>query len=452
MKRMIALVLMIACLLALPARADFFTDAVERMQADAPARNAALDERFESGHLVLVPTLGPVAGYGWVSISPAGNSGFVTLDGSAVLTCYEGQAHILHRNSVRGVEDEYGNLDQYLKYAMERPGRLLGEEGIVYSPDGRYAAVYNIDITLVRAQYFIDPILIDLSTGEVFLTATYGNKFKDDETGVVTTATFSADGRYFYYMLFGNTAQYRSVLYRYDMETAETELCGSFHDYNYWPTLFETPKGSIAILRDTNRQEEQMGLDVISCRDGRWTDRLYPFDLPMKYFQGRSQQGSVDSGYALVVGRVMAIPYAFQCISPDEDAKGINEYMVITNEDDQLTKKSAAQIRAELESQAADSGNTPYEAVSQRIYHILETVRLSPDGHYALLLTLDSVDQARHLYLVRLDDMTMKEISGLDPQMIKTGVMSVNYMPVIEWNSDTLIINTQEGVGTYRFE
>lgn len=99
----------------------------------------------------------------------------------------------------------------------------------------------------MRAQFILDPIIIDLSTGEMFLSATYGNRIMKEEAGAVTTATFSSDGQYLYYMLYGNTAEFRTVLYRYNLQEKTTELCYSGSDLNYYPYLSETANGAFVV-------------------------------------------------------------------------------------------------------------------------------------------------------------------------------------------------------------
>lgn len=145
----------------------------------------------------------------WLSLSPAGNSGILATDdnyGINGFCYYAGKYHILFPTHLRGVEDTNHNLEKVFSTRLQQ---LLGEEGVIYSPDGRYAAIFNNYMMIMLGYYYLDPIIIDLSTGEMFLSATYGSKPGKGEYGAVTTATFSSDGRYLYYMLYGNMAEYR---------------------------------------------------------------------------------------------------------------------------------------------------------------------------------------------------------------------------------------------------
>lgn len=44
----------------------------------------------------------------------------------------------------------------------------------------------------------------------------------------------------------------------------------------------------------------------------------------------------------------------------------------------------------------------------------------------------------------------MREVSGVDPSDILVGV--ADYPPVLEWNTDTILILTSSGIEAYRFQ
>ena len=184
--------------------------------AVAPVSLAALDAAFERGKVSLVPVEQP-EGERLYSLSPAGNSALILTDDGLVAE-YGGVRNPVHMAEERGVPDTYGNLATFCRM---QPVQLLGEESVVYSPDGRYAAINNSYYVLMSMRAFFDPILIDLSTGEVFLAATYPNKMRDENMGMVTTGSFSADGKYYYYMVYGSIVMQgsRMKLFRYDMAT-----------------------------------------------------------------------------------------------------------------------------------------------------------------------------------------------------------------------------------------
>lgn len=460
--------------------------------ASSPIRNAALDTAFDSHNLTLVKTEFPTitaadfefpdemweatgmekpadpiaelnayipnATVTWLSLSPAGNSGILVADGFTGVCYYAGKYHIIFPSQARGVEDVNENLAKVFSTRLQL---LLGEEGVVYSPDGRYAAIFNIQYTLMRAQFILDPIIIDLSTGEMFLTATYGNRLMKGEAGAVTTATFSSDGNYLYYMLYGNTSEYRTALYRYNIQEKTTELCYSGSDLNYYPYFSETGNGAFVILRDVRNRGEMAGVTSITYENGSWNGTEYTFDLPLQYWNCNRLMLSANSGYAFIPGRTAALDgsyYAFQCVRPDDDWAGLNQYYTVSKEGNQIQSYSAGEINSLFENWT--NGSTQ-EGVStfnlDMPFQVILTSALSPDGHYVLLNTVnygsrDIPETSRHLYLVRIDDLAIKEVWGIDPSAIQVGALGANYRPVIEWNTDTLIIGTSDGIQAFKFK
>lgn len=439
------------------------------MKANFPAIAAAdfelADEMWDAigiekpeDPIAVLNTYIPEAEFTWLSLSPAGNSGILVADGYTGLCYYAGKYHLLYPSHTRGVEDVNGNLAKVFSTRLQL---LLGEEGVIYSPDGRYAAIFNIQYTLMKAQFILDPIIIDLSTGEMFLSATYGNIIRKEAAGAVTTATFSSDGQYLYYMLYGNTAEYRTALYRYNLQENITELCYSGSDLNYYPYLSETGNGSFIILRDVRNPNEMAGLTSISIENGAWAGKELSFDLPLKYWNCNRLMLSVNSGYAFIPGRIATLggsSCAFQRVRPDDDFAGLNQYYAISKESNQIQEYSAEEISAlfgEWQNGSTQEGVSTFNL--DMPFQVILTSTLSPDGNYVLLNTLDhgSRDNPvtnRHLYLVRLDDLAIKEVKGIDPSDIQVGAIGANYKPVIEWNTDTLIIGTTDGIQAYQFK
>ena len=74
------------------------------------------------------------------SLSPAGNSGLATVGEHAALALYDGSVHVMYPSYERGAPDEYGNLQ---RMAKEDFRNHIGDEGVVYSHDGKYAAVFH---------------------------------------------------------------------------------------------------------------------------------------------------------------------------------------------------------------------------------------------------------------------------------------------------------------------
>lgn len=457
------------------------------------ARNTELDLQFENSDLVLIEAETPEiraedfevsaefwkaveveeptdlyaelaanlgnAEFSWLSFSPSGNAGILLVNGVTPVAYHNGKYHIMFPSSSRGVADENGNLQ---KYASTRIQLLLGDEGVVYSDDGRYAGIYSIDTTLINAHWFIDPIIIDLSTGEMILTATYKNKWREENVGAVAAATFSADGKYLYYVLYGRmtNTDFNTSLYRYNLESHETEFCYSGSDFTYYPGLIETQMGSFLILRDTMKTVEHAALCSIDHGKDGWTANEILFDLPLQYWNCNRLISSRNSGYVLALGRVNGIRYAFQCIKPDEAFSGLNQYVVVMKESDELEILNSAELYSVFEDMTKKAATTTEKQATVDMllpFHAILSIKISPDGHYALLLTAEAgigeeATATRHLYLVRLSDMTMKEVSGVDPHNILVGSLGANYKPIMEWSTDAILINTTDGIHSYKLQ
>lgn len=460
----------------------------------ASVRNRTLDALFDANTLTLVKTAPPVidadkfdfttdmwaamgveeptdplselakylpeAEITWLSFSPSGNSGILVADGHTPIALYDGRYHVLYPSHLRGVEDTNKNLAKYYSVRLQS---LIGDEGVVYSNDGRYAGIYSVRHTLMYANFFIDPVIIDLATGEMILTATYKNRIREENAGAVTTATFSTDGKYLYYILYGNTSRsgYKTSMYRYNLETAETEFCYSGSDFTYYPSLSETADGNFIIIRDTFKTNELLGVYSISFQNGLWAGNEHIFDLPTKYWRCNRLFSSSNSGYALIPGSIgVGSVNAFKCFRPDEEFLGIEHYYAISKDGNKIVSMGAGDVSSifdEIANNPMRNGDTMVPFDVRVPFQTILTLRISPDGYYALLNTIDkgTADDPKttyHLYLVRLEDMAIKEVWGVDPEDILVGSLGANYQPVIEWNTDVLLINTSEGVQAYRFQ
>ena len=382
-----------------------------------------------------------------LSVSPSGHSS-IYLFGDTYVSCYDEKYRIVYPSQSRGVADEYGNL---MKYYLARG--MLGEEGIVYSPNGRYAAIYNSQFILRNGQYFIDPIIIDLSTGEMILTATYDNSMKSDNFGVVITGCFSADDQYLYYIKYGNSVENRISLYRYDLEFETTSLCCYIPYLTYYPYLCETVDGSFLVLEDVRKTEDCGGVVEINKSGDEWVTTRHEFTLNGLYWHVKKLQYSAASGYAICTGDAWSSSTnsAFMVFKPENNYEGLNEYHAIGRESHEVIDLNEDDYKSTVDTYFDQSSNRmvaellPYTANMKTV--------LSPDGQYALILTRNGTGEAdSHLYLIKLEKLECKEVRGIDASQVVRGALGSQYTPLIEWNSETLIIYDGEKIGAYRFE
>ncbi len=379
------------------------------------------------------------------SLSPSGNSGIFCAGTDIGLSVFEGKIHVIRPSETRGVPDINGNMEMYAH--KTRFQSLFGKEGVVYSHNGQYAALYNIEHSLNLARYYFDPILIDLSTGEMFLTATYGNKPLQEKGGVVTTACFSADDQYFYYVLYGSTTKDKCALYRYDMKSMTTELCCSIPYLTWYPRLCEYAEGSFILPEDYDSHNYFSKPSVVQLTqtNGQWTVERHEYSMTGTTWYPTQLVYSRHSDYAFMVGKFAGTwDMAFMAFKPGEDFSGFNKYHAISKESQTVVDVNEETLQSYIqEGTATDFSAVPYEAIFE--------YELSPDGNYALILTKD-ISRNDHLYMLRLATFELKEVKGIDPSTIEVAAFAKKYQPIIEWNTETLIIITREGIETYEFD
>lgn len=429
-----------------PQASDFeFTDEAKVMIKELTSTDnieAALTEALQESDTEFV----------LLSKSPSGNSAIIAA-GTTAVTLYNGKYHIAYPSSL-GADDEYSNLNQYYTYLSGRVRSLIGEEGIVYSPDGRYAAILNKRISLINAQFFIDPIILDLSTGGLILTATYPNKIREENAGAVTSAMFSSDNKYFYYILYGSFNGARIRLYRYDLNSGKTEMCLESEMNLYYPHIAELDDGSILLLNDTVKAAESQGLVIASAVNGEWTLTETKLPLDRKYCYAGRLIYSSNAGLACLHETAGAsFAPAFQLVDPANSFEGIDKFWCIKKDTNEIVALTVEEYQASFESITADDERNITNFSMHYPYQTILNTVFSPDGNYLLLNTMSSSAEAsvRNLFLVRLEDMAILPVTGLNAADINVGALGMNYAINIEWNTDELIIGTSDGIKTFTF-
>ncbi len=468
MKRIALVLALLMALAAVPARADSALDAAfasgcltlvetETAGFDLAACEVVFPDEFWAHVGMDKPSdaeLAALIGAGLeaaevFSVSPAGNSALIAT-GGVVFALNGSTITELWPNEERGVPDRYENM----RMLFQRMGlrQCLGSEGIVWSHDGRYAVLLNIDQALMNAQYVFDPMLIDTVTGDIFLTATYGTKMlKHDDAGVVAAACFSEDDHYLYYTFYGNLGESKSSLLRYDMESGETEFLYNGDTNIYYPALAELRDGSFIIISDV-RQDDPMGvarlaqgfssafwaaaserlLNLAGVNEG-WHAAVKRYSLPAGQWRTRRLAYSAQSGYAVVIGADSSgAGCALQVFRPDEDFEGFNRYWLLT---------------PSLGFEAADD-TRPFSGGD---YLNLCCARLSPDGHYMLLQAGRGDEYS--LLLVRMADMAVVPVTGVDGALQPYGTpQTAVYRPGMEWNCDEILLLVDGEVRSYRID
>lgn len=375
----------------------------------------------------------PDTSFSFFSKSPSGNSGFIFYEG-IVITMYENKYHIVYSAYNKGAEDTDSHLRQFFKNISSYVFRVIGQDGFVYSSDGRYAAVRNNNnVTLRPIQ---EPILFDLSTGELILTATYSKDLDKPVSGIAVNPMFSSDGRYFYYWLWGK----KQKLYRYDLKSSETEFCFETESKTNYPCFVELADGSLLAM-DSG---DSAGLLAARYNGDSWTVEEHKLGSNIPNWRIYKLLYSDNSGFACVFGKsnsyssFRSIECAFQIINPENNFDGINKFLCITKDKYEVISLTPEEYQT-LAEEKIDSDLFPYISITRAL--------LSPDGNYLLLDTPYKNEESNFsgIFIVRLADLSVQKVRGLNSKAYRS---TSDY---VEWHSENLIVNTDSGIKTYQF-
>ncbi len=394
------------------------------------------------------------------SVSPAGVSALAVAGGTkgTVFALNGDSLAVLFPSETRGVSDQYGNMQMLFKAGLRT---RISDEGVVWSPDGRYAVISNNRMVMQSMQLIIDPMVIDTATGEVFLTATYNNRIfarEGEETGgALTAACFSRDGRYLYYSFLGAIGQGRYALLRCELATGNTELLWSGDDMVYYPRLSELKDGSFLILSDVKDSSRPMGVARLApggllsgLSGGAWRVSTAAFDLPMQLWRVTQLDYSADSGWALCLGSAASTGYALQRFRPDEGCAGIEQRWMLRADTHEFVPVEGD--TTDVFSSMFFEGHLKPDAE----YLMMLAAQLSPDGQYALVQYREQAggSQTYPLLLVRLEDMKTVPVTGLPEGSLPPyhTALSYRYAPGMEWSCGQILLMVDQDVRSYRFD
>jgi hypothetical protein len=310
-------------------------------------------------------------------------------------------------DTARGVPDEYGS---FAKFAVTPPYKWAGSEGVVWSPDGRYAVLTNYEAALKYLKFIYGLYIIDTQTGQLYCVDTY----PDDpfQSGAaVFQACLDPSGRYVYYMLYGRIYDDSMVsLMRYDMETGKKERLYACPTLSAYPRLQWTEQGQLVNLLDSLRAQEHMGLNVFEEKNGVWTSSSLLFSQPpiaiRPYFMEVGPAGygvllhtipttnTKESGLA----RVLNLPGRFDMNAGFE---GYDDLLLIESFD----APSATRLPM-----AGDTGKLVEQLSRGGALQCLN-IKLSPDGRYALLLMMNDKDEYGFL-IMDLETLSLKRVKA----------------------------------------
>lgn len=365
-----------------------------------------------------------------VSVSPDGRVSLYSGGNMMAVVHEDGSVLPVTVTDTRGAADAYGNL----RKVAAQGAAAIGNEGVVWSPDGRYAAIVNQTRVVQMMQFVYDPIIIDTQTGEMLLLAAYNNKLAKDDCGVMLTALFSADSRYLYAVIMGSLNGARFSLMQYDLETLTASVLHTWEDLTYWPALAQLADGSFLLLTDARQANDFTGtLHIVPSADGATASKA-EFTQRMLFFYPRSMQYSAKSGHALILSNVIQGSNRYSNLlhlMPDEGELVPDTYWAVSS----LRASAVAElVKNELQ--------TPSTV-------IIHAMRLSPDGERALLLCSEGAEFA--LLMLRLADGALTPVTGLDSETLRGFIAAGG--PYIDWCGDTVLLGVSAAnAGAYRLE
>ena len=412
-----------------------------------------------SGFMTAVKTNGiPTEDIRLISLSPAGKTGIAFLNDIPLAYC-DGQYRVVYPSAERGCDDVNGSM---LRDFYGKGIRSIGSEGVCYSADGRYAAVLNNRQVTVQNRH-IDPILIDLYSGEAIILSAYGSSMRDEDFGNTVSVSFTSDSaglycavsRLGYYEL--RRIDIESLEDRLIVKTPEGLINTIFGASWCYPNLCRLRDGSFLFLSDTNDTRRPQSITRVSSSDGI-DYRVQPHDLPasIRYTRTELLRYSAVSNKAFVVSEGSAMMTSssqapiilpgFLCrFDCDEGFSGIDELWAIDCENQCTVRFTGSEIETLF--------SEPQTMSTLNRCAVILDAEQSPDGNCVLILAAyypeGSLQGRKALLMLDLRDMSIQAVSGIDAETILSPGVASEYEPCMSWDGDTLFVETKDGILRY---
>ena len=370
-------------------------------------------------------------------VSPAGNSSLYYIEYTPA-AAYEGTLRFLYPSEARGAEDTYGKLDNY----YQQFSRVLRMGVPSWSHDGRYVVLSAFNLAIQMDCSFMDPTVIDLSTGEIFITNAFDNDIKS-EGEVLCAACFSPDDRYLYYLMYGFYGDDRMALYRYEIETGVNERLTTTNLLIDVPFMYMNENEELFYPAASN-PDPGFGLVCMKEEDGQWDAEF--FGAENRFAGHKTFLYSDNSGYALQSTTILSNRSScFQVFALIDGITGDEPYWAVRFSEDGETAELV-----EVDKEIAEfKGITPEELEEARNQMAdllpIHWAMLSPDGYYAFLY-YGQVDGGR-LVAVSLETMEVvlakvEDESGIYTQVTVPvyGAYST-YLSPVTWVGDQIRVS-----------
>lgn len=373
-------------------------------------------------------------------------------------------------NPKRSAPDPDGSLE-FLTYSPALTS-LNTSNGLIFSPDGRYAAFVDYIYVMYKSQCNFQLLLFDVEAGEYFMAQAWNTSYAKGNAAVVGAA-FDPGSKYLYYITTGNLNEHRYSLYRYTLATGENILLCNHAEEVYYPNLTViSPSTLIAPMRTPVHNES--GVSIVG-RSGimvytkgllsGWRCTVHELPVDNSCVVLERLDTSPKSGLAL--GTVYfpeyqyftfpesmpeSIPYSgmmLSLIDARKNCEGLDSVLLF-NED-----ATMCEVVTYEDFMVSDLYyiNT---ASDIRIPTVLNA-RLTPDGEHALAVFLRNDTKEIVWRLLNLKTLEIKKVEAPDAiNSMSVGYntsLSISYRSGISMLSDTLVaINTEDGVKLFELK
>lgn len=376
-------------------------------------------------------------------ISPRGNVMYGMLQGYTRACITDNKVILQTYSAERSTPDTFGTMDVYNRTPNLLAVTKTAVDGVVWSPDGRMAALTNGPATLDTLRLNANPfIIMDVEAGEYYNAMTSDTGFKEGNAYLPLSACFDDTGRYVYFLV------YRLGLIEHDTVTRANRLVGSsvdgYEKYAYAPYLSRLDDGRI-VFPIYMTKNEPCGIGIYTPVENKVELPLTPDDFP-DYTNITELSGEYEFTFLS-----NGIPFPLRGLDIHAESGLGAAYVMIGDNSFLITLDAYDEFAGIDRLIGLGEDGTPvsvsYEELADRLGSMgsLFSVTLSPDGKYALLSGKES------LYVCEPDTLSILPVAYPDrlsaANVSENAMTASSYRRGMDWQSDNLIITSK---GMYR--
>ena len=435
-----------------------------------------------------------------IGISPDGQTVIWRTDQGFFLS-RSGEVTPIHAAPERGTGDPYKKLGwelEALSWVMPP------EEGLAWSPDGRYVLLCSRQLALQRVMA-LDLIVLDAMTGEVFPVLSFdgGSMARGDfstslqsrDFGMVIEARFDATGKYIWFIGRINAFSETFSLFRFSMETGRTELMledfgigimdsslnllrscddgwllmvsndnDSRETRDVWirfdpeesSRIFsgDTARGSVLKAERGFLQGKFLGLQaLLSPETGNGLVLVVALDAGPVSLASTASSQAADLAKASINPLALVIPRLNRITRDEADPNTYWELRRDPTDPDSLYLRECDPAFIDLLERYTLTGEMPEAEKGTLSAYSLEVARedppsiccisLSPGGEFALLCLHDDRSKPALFFMLDIEAMTLYPVEnpeGLEPVHYGKMPLVGRFPPGIVWNEDGTLL------------